>query len=866
MLRNPALERPALIHPVAVVISTMTLLLVFAAVFLVQSRLQDLATTQKPDALSVNYLRLLLTFQPENDEMRLELANQLKFMGRYSEAYEAVLPVLPKSGAPALSGRFLAIELNWMDANAAPASDPEHGKRLGEVVALLARYIDQPFAKHKLERLASISLAVGRPDFAATLYERLVSADPSRATNWLALAAQNAVAGGDPARAGGLYHRASVVSAEDEQAHRYALLAIDSFRAADRGQAALSLASDLVNRFPKSEALLKKLVQLALAQGDLAQARRWGRHLSALAPGDLEVLAAQLKIELGANDLEAALSLAERLLAKAPEDDAVREQAAQIAEWAEQPARALDYWVPLARKHPQGSAMDNALRLAVGVHDEARLVSLLAVRAQSQRLSTKELAAITEGYRKIRDPAGLWAFLRGYVALYPAERLAWELLAHALDEGGRLDEALAVLRQAENALGRSISSKRYQAEIWGRRKEPQRAFSALLEVEDLARKTPGSAIDYWRQYSQLARELKQFDAFEVAYDQLSQSGAADLPSTEAWIILLRERGKSANAIQIAESASTQFKEPRLRLLAMDIAAEAGRWNDVERLRQSARKTNPQYFEQNEMYWLLSASLDAKRHDTQATMDAYERALQLNPKSNTTKAAALWQLIDTGDLVRLRVYLPRWRADAREDSVLWPAYAAGFMKLGNAKLAVPWFARRGREHPHDALWLLSFADALDQAGRQDAAWKVRRHVFLALRTNLRGDPQTPPRPEYVRLLLSFDNRVNENELTALLGSAADEPTMRDLVVSWHISRQEFESARRWLLRAHAARQATPAWQQLAVALSDDDKQAVESILKDEAKDLTVGDHVRALRQVGRSAEALETLQRYIDEKS
>ena len=57
--------------------------------------------------------------------------------------------------------------------------------------------------------------------------------------------------------------------------------------------------------------------------------------------------------------------------------------------------------------------MDNALRLAVGVHDEARLVSLLAVRAQSQRLSTKELAAITEGYRKIRDPAGLWAFLRG---------------------------------------------------------------------------------------------------------------------------------------------------------------------------------------------------------------------------------------------------------------------------------------------------------------------------------------------------------------------------------------------------------------------------------------------------------------------
>jgi len=338
MLRNPALERPALIRPVAVVVSTMTLLLAFAAVFLVQSRLQDLATTQKPDALSISYLRLLLTFQPENDEMRVELAKQLKFVGRHSEAYEAVLPVLPKSGAPALSGRFLAIELNWMDANAAPASDPERGKRLREVVALLGRYIDQPFAKHKLERLASISLAVGRSDFAATLYERLVSADPSRATKWLALAAQNAVASGDPARAGGLYHRASVVCADDEQAHRYALLAIDSFRAADRGQAALSLASDLVERFPKSEALLKKLVQLALAQGDLTQARRWGRALSALAPGDLEVLAAQLKIELGANDLEAALSLAERLLAKAPEDDAVREQAARIAEWAEQPA------------------------------------------------------------------------------------------------------------------------------------------------------------------------------------------------------------------------------------------------------------------------------------------------------------------------------------------------------------------------------------------------------------------------------------------------------------------------------------------------------------------------------------------------
>ncbi|MGH8536286.1 MAG: tetratricopeptide repeat protein [Gammaproteobacteria bacterium] len=817
------------------------------------------------DSLSLRYLELLVRMKPEDPDLRLMLVRKLTAIGYIDEARRALAQLPSGENAKWGEAKRLSIQLDHLVFIGLQTTDPKRAAAGEDLIRRLQELKGRGIPSEHLEEIARISLVLDRPDLAAECYLELSEADVANKIRWLKQSARWFIASGSSARAGLLLDQAASLSPVPEQSRALALEALKALHGAMAFDSALKLASGYLEKFPDDRVLASRSIDLALAANRLDLAKPWARKLASISGNDPAVLTRQLDIELAANDLEAALSLAERLLAKAPEDDAVREQAAQIAEWAEQPARALDYWVPLARKHPLGSAMDNAVRLA-GVHDEARLVSLLAARAQSQRLSTKDLWAITEGYREIRDPAGLWAFLRGYVALYPAERLAWELLAHALDEGGRLDEALAVLRQAENALGRSISSKRYQAEIWERRKEPQRAFSALLEVEDLARRTPGSAIDYWRQYSQLARELKQFDAFEIAYDQLSQSGAADLPSIEQWIILLREGGKSANAIQIAEGASTQFKEPRLRLLAMDIAAEAGRWNDVGRLRQSARKTNPQYFEQNEMYWLLSASLDAKRDDTQATMEAYERALQLNPKSNTTKAAALWQLINTGDLVRLRVYLSRWRADAREDPVLWPAYAAGFMKLGNAKLAVPWFARRGHAHPHDALWLLSFADALDQAGRQDAAWKVRRHVFLALRTSLRGDPQMPPRPEYVRLLLSFDNRVTENELTALLGSSADEPNMRDLVVGWHISRQEFESARRWLLRGHAARQATPAWQRLAVALSDDDKQAVESILKNEAKDLTVGDHVRALRQGGRPAEALETLQRYIDEKS
>ena len=90
-----------------------------------------------------------------------------------------------------------------------------------------------------------------------------------------------------------------------------------------------------------------------------------------------------------------------------------------------------------------------------------------------------------------------------------------------------------------------------------------------------------------------------------------------------------------------------------------------------------------------------------------------------------RTGLLWLLIDLRKPDELRRRLQAWHAAAANNRAYWAAYAAGWTSLAEPRLALPWYARELEIKRDDYLWLLNYADTLEQAGQASMAWRVQR---------------------------------------------------------------------------------------------------------------------------------------------
>ena len=86
---------------------------VFALLFYEEDRLKELFQIEKPDHLSVLYLKLLLNINPGDASLRTELVRHYINLGELDEARAALQPLLPKNGMADLSVRLLAMEIDF---------------------------------------------------------------------------------------------------------------------------------------------------------------------------------------------------------------------------------------------------------------------------------------------------------------------------------------------------------------------------------------------------------------------------------------------------------------------------------------------------------------------------------------------------------------------------------------------------------------------------------------------------------------------------------------------------------------------------------------------------------------------------------
>ncbi|HEY3598565.1 MAG TPA: tetratricopeptide repeat protein, partial [Paraburkholderia sp.] len=301
----------------------------------------------------------------------------------------------------------------------------------------------------------------------------------------------------------------------------------------------------------------------------------------------------------------------------------------------------------------------------------------------------------------------------------------------------------------------------------------------------------------------------------------------------------------------------------------------------------------------EYYRLIDQPLDA--------LADLKRAVELPGATSDLRASYLWTLVDYGSDADLRAALNRWRGNADQSSVLWEPYAAAEMRLDRPVAALEYLRRQSAAMSRDPLWLLTYADAQEMAGRADLAWSIRHKVWLQMqqdeaklvklhgaaratqRSRTAQDAETLADLRGRRVALStdfttgdpsaalLDNLLSTSTAPAdlavvrrtLLGGAAGLPggapasgaqlpqnsRLRDAVakevaIAWALSHESNPLAKRWLAQQYAARLARPADAQLTIALADNDIPAMERLLAQERSRLPIYDRIDATIAVDR----------------
>jgi Tfp pilus assembly protein PilF len=856
-----------------------------------------LADAPRKDPLTVSYLANLHELEPDNPHTALLLARTRLAQGRTAEAL-ALASLHARSADAGLRRQAMRIRAEVLREELARARASEAPAARAALAAAVRANLESlelpatPATRDDLLQLAADAEAAGDSALERLIVERLVAdvRDPA----WLDAAAARYLGRGDYRMSARLYFLGRRHAADPARARALYLAGVRALQSGNLPREALAAAEAELGPLAGDEDVLLELVRLALAAGRPDAAARFMKQLllrppatgstrslhrlleavagwiaaPALAAEPLEIkrpyderlYTLAYDVFLANGDLESAYLVARSALAQVPGDAAWRERYARVAEWSRRPGEALAAWRWLAERRGDEAAWQAILRLAPGLGDDEALLPALRRQAERPGAAPGDVLALVAAWERAGRPAEALAWLEARAgrdrAAASEQAAALELAADLAARMGLRDRAIAL-----NA--RLIEKSAPDAARLIRLATLQVLAGRYADAHALLRRfragVPPEAREYWDLLGDLAWMLQEDDSAIDAYRQLTTRREIQVGDLDRLVSLLRER-QPEEAARLAQMGYQRFRNPGLLLQALEIYWErrdltalrlAYAGLDAEDERRMAQL--PFFFSLRSQYRLAAGDAAGARADL-------ERALSIAPDNAELRLAMLWLLIETREHAALRQRLAGDAAAALGERGAWAAHASGWMALGEARRALPFYARLAQASPRDYLWLSAYADALEQAGEAGAAERVRRHAWVEVRRaaqqpdalkdqRLRetvarfvlarspGDPSLAVIRDLLRLDAAPGSAPNQAERSA---------ATKELVLSWLISTEQHGNAKAWIWLNYGRKLAAPGWAAVSVALAEGDAEAAATLLAERPADLPYRDRIEAAR--------------------
>jgi hypothetical protein len=266
----------------------------------------------------------------------------------------------------------------------------------------------------------------------------------------------------------------------------------------------------------------------------------------------------------------------------------------------------------------------------------------------------------------------------------------------------------------------------------------------------------GDASEFWRLTGQIAESQERRELAITAYRQLAANPDAPLEDLDALIRQLLP-DHPLEAAQVALRAWERHDQPRHLIQALTLYSGRGEWAPFDRVlslldpapdapRRSLRKLwrMPEYLRLMGSHHQNAGRLAVAREHLQAGLAA-------SPDSTDMQTALLWLLIDSNDAVALRELLARHEVAWSRQAAVHNALASSYQALSQPQVALErYLTPQLQARQDDFLWMMNYADALDQNQQFDRAWHLRRHLLRQQWRQLAQQvPNAQGRPELVR---------------------------------------------------------------------------------------------------------------------
>jgi tetratricopeptide (TPR) repeat protein len=744
-------------------------------------------------------------------------------------------------------------------------SDGQFDKIEAEIKAAMTSGSDPEI----LVQLAQLGLYMERPDLAWRLYGRLIITDSNRRQQWQTELVRWAIAANQPLEAARFLRSLPLNEFSPEQ---QTVLLRNQFTLLKNGNQpleALKLAENIIERFPTDVELLQQSVALGLATNNITLADKWNKMLLEMEPQQEVPLKKQVEISLARQEPKKAIESIRKLYLQNPNDHKIEQQLAHLEEWAGNPREALIQWKHLSQVTKRLDSFEQVYRLSQMLNEYQTAIETLKYINDFRKLSVDEIKERIVLYEKLGEPEKAAAKTKEYLATHPKDHQIWRELANLDMRSREYQQALKTWEEIATRFGRDKEETLFRSECYWRLGKRKQALDVLESYQgDLS----GSFNLYhadlllelgWRYHRPKLAEY----CLETLLDNYNSHQFFNL---ERLIYLKKEGGNQEKAIQLAMRLEKETGDSRFLMLALNLAADGFNREKIDQLLKKM-ETESGHFDSVPHYWIIKAEREYAQSDFKKAEAFYQQALNLDADSLTAKEGILWSLLSLGDKEKLAVQLNEWESYALRNQELWLVYALSRQFLNQYHRAGVWYERLITIGSKDYGVILGYADVLEAVGSEDRAYRLRMWAMQELRPEAvaflqKNGKLTENLKSYIVLRHRYGSaEIGEQWLSILMKLDENEkPTawIYELAISWYLNRKCHHQAKIWLAKAHEKRLKTPKWQEIVLALEENDTKKLEAILKDGSQ-IDLENKVAILTKLNRRQEALHLAEMGID---
>ncbi len=567
--------------------------------------------------------------------------------------------------------------------------------------------------------------------------------------------------------------------------------------------------------------------------------------LEALIVSGDEQLELMFQIFVYAGDLEHAYETAKKALKRYPDAPYWHQKMAEVAQWLDKREEAMEHYLQLyhATRSPSIEAKLYEYALSAYQYTTAAPIARAKALKAPTHENVKDMIFLYDALGKPEIAA------KTLVDLYEAKHEPW-LLREAL----RLYINIGMLDQAEQVASRIRQSDKVDTEtasllsyFYFATRRIDQSYSVLRDA-DLQGTPP---IAYLEQLSDLAWYIKDFGVAAEASRRLFEASSARLVDYERILYYYESRDRPL-AIRAAYQGFEIHQKSYIFLTYLNLLVAE---NDQASLRKAFDTLTPEHatlLKREIAFWLIKAGMHQAAQEHDATREAIDEALRLDPRSLSALSSLLWYYIDVKDHYRLETLIQKIEERSKIPIALHLPLAVGHFSLQRSDRA--WIYIDGLlDHDEEGIDVsLMYAYIMQGREENDAYIGVMQSLFEKLHARVLADPTLMNDRDFVeRYLKTALTVLPSDQFEALLKASPAVLSARTFteISIFRSLRNDAHAQARMLQRGLVF---IEPWMLLSSALHADDRTAMLDLLDQYGAVLPIRDRVTAARSTANVA--------------